>query len=308
MPSSPIRPSDSKESILHQPNIEKNIVNPKGLLAAIREINTEKSVGFTLSKLNQGDNRLPLFCLFAQTMFYCVRTYMMASPGVPVLYKMANYFRLVVLIVESVYIYFLKHYTRPTYITLESKLLINIGNAVLIFHAIFAGLVVVSWCVTRDECFSDVCGQERPDKIIPLGMLLYQILGSITLPMCFTCHDAYASLLSVAITFSALIVGGIFLHLPPVDLVFLAAMGVTLCIVFIGHESFVWLNYTYIFRFECTLREKVASENKEYLMNIQTEEMRHMIGEPFFPAVCICRLHVLLFAYSLSPDFYNTLY
>ena len=31
--------------------------------------------------------------------------------------------------------------------------------------------------------------------------------------------------------------------------------------------------------FERTLRQKVESENKEYLMKIQTEQMRCMIGE-----------------------------
>jgi cell shape-determining protein MreC len=108
--------------------------------------------------------------------------------------------------------------------------------------------------------------------------LAYQIVGSIAMPMIYTCHDVSVCLLSIVITYSMLIVAAVLLHLPFLDIIYLSVVGIVIFVAVANYESNMFSIFTTFSKFELTLRAKVASENKEYLMKTQTEEMRHMIG------------------------------
>jgi hypothetical protein len=93
------------------------------------------------------------------------------------------------------------------------------------------------------------------------------------------CHDAAACFLSIVVAYSLMFVAGCILHLSIADLGYIAAMGVCILIVFVSYEGHEVVMFKSYYSFERTLRQKVESENKEYLMKIQTEQMRCMIGE-----------------------------
>ena len=48
------------------------------------------------------------------------------------------------------------------------------------------------------------------------------------------------------------------------------------------YECGIFSNFFSFSRFEIALREQISSENKECVLKMQTEEMRHMIGKLFW--------------------------
>jgi hypothetical protein len=50
---------------------------------------------------------------------------------------------------------------------------------------------------------------------------------------------------------------------------------------FLIYEGNIYGNYCVYVRFKMALIVKTESENKEYLLKTQTEEMRHMIGKQY---------------------------
>jgi hypothetical protein len=75
-----------------------------------------------------------------------------------------------------------------------------------------------------------------------------------------------------------ILVGAVLLHLPPVKLFYIFLVDIVTFFCLANFESIIFSCFTSICNFKTTLRAKVDSENKEYLMKIQTNEMRLMIG------------------------------
>jgi hypothetical protein len=85
--------------------------------------------------------------------------------------------------------------------------------------------------------------------------------------------------MSVVITFTTMFAAGILLDVKAVDLVYIVLAGVVIALTFFAYEGGLLSIFNSYSKFEIALRVKVDSENKEYLMKIQREEMRHMIGK-----------------------------
>jgi hypothetical protein len=260
-------------------NVDTTSNKQQSMWISLREIlDSDKSPDFTLSKLTRGNIFWPTVVCSSQTIVYFSRIIMMGSHGIPFSYKVVNYLRVLVLVVGWAYIYFLKKYKPSDVLSKEGKRIIRVGNAAIVLQALMSALILLIWVLTHDDCHSDVCLEDTPKKIIPLGTLLHQIMAGIAMPMFFVCHDVSACLLSISITYVMMLVAGVLLHLPSLDLFYVTFMGMSVFVYFINYEINTFEIYSSYIKFEFTLREKVASENKEYLMNIQTEEMRHMIG------------------------------
>jgi hypothetical protein len=178
-----------------------------------------------------------------------------------------------------VYIYLYKKYKPSDVLTFEGKRIIWIGNMCVILQAVFSGVMSVIWVITQDNCRSDACMQDFPEKIIPLGLLIHQICGGIVMPLFYTVHDVSASIISISITFTTLIAVALLLKLPSAEVFYIILTGIVISMTLVSFEGGSFINYTSFSQFETALLVKVASENQEYLLKIQTEEMRHMIGK-----------------------------
>jgi tryptophan-rich sensory protein len=102
--------------------------------------------------------------------------------------------------------------------------------------------------------------------------------GSIANPIFYGCHSTKASLSSICCIFASIIIVAVQRHVPRIELFALVIMAIIMFYTIVKYETQVLSNYISYSKFEKALRVKVASENEEYLMKIQTEEMRHMIG------------------------------
>jgi hypothetical protein len=264
-------------------------------MSFVEIIDSEQLQECAIFKLKEGGTKMPIFMCTILIMFQIGGIIYVSAPGVPLLYRLAVYCRAIIPVVCWMYIYLLKKHVHSDVITSEGKRIMQFGNSAIIMQSVFTILLLFSWVITRDDCDSDVCFDDFPDQFLPLGLVAPQIIGGIAMPMFFTCHDASASLLSVCITYSAILVAGVLCHLSIADIIFLGLMGIVMLFALGSYESNMLFTFTSCSKFESTLRAKVASDNKEYLMNIQTEEMRHMIGT--------CRgdsLHKIFFVYNLT--------
>jgi hypothetical protein len=230
-------------------------------------------------KLTHGSHLLPIMLCMAQASVYFIRIYKSSFAGVPMIIRAMDWARLVVLIMGVLYVYLLRSVPCSKYLTPQGKRVFYVGNSVLILQSLATGLVIVFWAMSRDHCHSDHCLQDFPLQAIPLNQIFHQVIGSVGVPVCVRCHDAAACFLSIVIAYSLMFVAGCILHLSIADLGYIAAMGVCILIVFVSYEGHEVVMFKSYYFFERTLRQKVESENKEYLMKIQTEQMRCMIGE-----------------------------
>jgi hypothetical protein len=291
--SSKIDPSDSvKEDI--ETNIDTNITKQQHQQQQqqqqqqqrqslwtlfVESHDSEKLPEYATFKLKDGRTQMSILICVMHTLFYAFKfVFVTVNDGVPLLLRLTTYCRTIVPILEMVYIYLLKKHVHTDVLTSEGKIIIQIGNITILVQAIATVFMLVSWVITRDDCQSDVCHQDFPEKMIPLGMLLHQIIGGACMPIFFTCHDASACLFSSFLTFAAMIVAAVLLHLRSLDILYMFLFGLVIFFCNANYEITIFSNFMSYSKFESTLRAKVASENEEYLMKIQTEEMRHMIG------------------------------
>ena len=138
--------------------------------------------------------------------------------------------------------------------------------------------MILLYALIRDVCHSDACLENYPKNLIPLGLMFFAVSGGIAMPMFYRAHDAWASLLGIIITYSIMLSSALILKLDSYDVMSICFVGLLIFFSLAIHEGTLLTNYTSYSKFETALREQMASENKEYLMKIQTEEMRHMIG------------------------------
>jgi hypothetical protein len=261
----------------------------QSLSASLIEIlDSDKSPEYAAFKLKDNQTITTSLICAVETITYGYTFIYMTTPDVPILFRLATYFRMIVPCLGWVYLYLLKKHVHSNVLTTAGKRVIQLGNAVILMQAVCASLMLLTFALTRDDCHSDKCLQDFPKKIIPLGMVFHQFLGSISLPLLITCHDVSVSLLSVFISVSMCFVGAVLLYLPFAELLYIAVMGVVTFFCLASYESKLFSCFASFCKFETTLRAKVDSENKEYLMKNQAEEMRHMIGT----CRCNCRLYV----------------
>jgi hypothetical protein len=244
----------------------------------IKIIESDKSSEYKIFKLKKSNATTTMIICAVQTLAYGYTLVYVTAPGVPLLFRLANYFRMIVPCLGWAYVYLLKKHVHSDVLTSEGKRVIQFGNAVILMQSLCASLMLLAFKYTRDDCHSDICLQDFAKQTIPLEMLLIQFIGSIAVPLFITCHDVSVSLLSISFSVSMIIVGAALLHLPPVQLFYIFLVGIVTFFCLANFESIIFSCFTSICNFETTLRAKVDCENKEYLMKIQTDEMRHMIG------------------------------
>ena len=97
--------------------------------------------------------------------------------------------------------------------------------------------------------------------------------------MFFACHDVWACLLSIVVTYSMVLGAAVTLRLDSMQTFSLGALGFVLFLTFVCYEGSMYLNFSSNVYFEAALRVKVASENEAFLLRSQTEDMRHMLGK-----------------------------
>ena len=246
---------------------------PDGLLPL--EISSDISV----FKLNQGYSNCGIIYCVLQTVFFVGRALSVSVDGVPFAMRLISYVTLLVLpLMQGLYFYLSKQYKHSNTLTVEGKGIILIGNINLILQAVFTGAILLAWVTTRHHCHSEVCLQDYPKKLLPIRYFAYLLTSSIGMPLFFTSHDFSISLISACISIAAMFLGALVLHVDSFDILAILISGITVLFILYSIEGAIYLAFTSYSKFETALRANIASENKEYLMNIQTEEMRHMIG------------------------------
>jgi hypothetical protein len=98
------------------------------------------------------------------------------------------------------------------------------------------------------------------------------------MPIFITGHSVLASLLSACIVFLIMPVAAVLMNFPSIKFFCIIVLGAVLLLTLTTYECNIYSSFTSFRQFEMALRAKVSNENTEYLMKIQTEEMRHMIG------------------------------
>jgi hypothetical protein len=182
-----------------------------------------------------------------------------------------------ILFLGVVYLYLSKKIAHsPTFNPSDGTKLMNIGNALVMSQAIFEGAMMLIWAFTIGDCEISWCQADK--NIIPLTRVIYMLGGSIANPIFYGCHSTKASLSSICCIFASIIIVAVQRHVPRIELFALVIMAIIMFYTIVKYETQVLSNYISYSKFEKALRVKVASENEEYLMKIQTEEMRHMIG------------------------------
>ena len=182
-----------------------------------------------------------------------------------------------ILFLGVVYLYLSKKIAHsPTFNPSDGTKLMNIGNALVMSQAIFEGAMMLIWAFTIGDCEISWCQADK--NIIPLTRVIYMLGGSIANPIFYGCHSTKASLSSICCIFASIIVVAVERHVQRIELFALVIMAIIMFYTIVKYETQVLSNYISYSKFEKALRVKVASENEEYLMKIQTEEMRHMIG------------------------------
>jgi hypothetical protein len=275
--------SETNADVHHQQRQQKSLWT-----SLLEILDSDKLPEYAVFKLEGGRTRLAMFMNTIQTIIQVskILTVTARGDGIPLMNRLINYLHIIVPLLAWVYIYFFRKYVHSNVLRSEGKRIIQLGNAVILMQSVFATVLLLVWVITHEDCHSDVCMQDFPKKMIPLGLLFQQFIGIVATPLLFTCHDVSACLRSVFITFSIFLVAAALRHLPFVELVLIFMLGCLTFFTLVSYESNIYSSFTSFCKFETTLRAKVDSENKEYLMKIQTEEMRHMIGT--------CRTHCRL--------------
>jgi hypothetical protein len=246
----------------------------------LETIQSDKLSDYAVFKLKQAHPQYTVFLCLFQTLLFAVRILVgIKDAGIPLPLRIVFCVNCVVPLLGWAYIYSLKEYVPSDVLNAKGKRIMMLGDAMLIIQSLAMGTLLLTWISTYDDCESTRCGANLPDKTLPLAMVLFCVVGNIAAPLFYTCHHVFSSLLSIVIPYSALVAVGFMAHLNALDLVGLFGLGIIMFYVRVLYQKKLFSNYSNSASLESTLRMKVTSENQEYLMKIQTEDMRHMIGE-----------------------------
>jgi hypothetical protein len=284
--SSKIGPSDVPKYAPYETSddVNTNIAQQQeyqpSLSASLIEIlHSDKLPDCAAFKIKESNTRVPMLACAMEMIFYAIIMVYVTDTGVPLFYLSMTYLRIIVPCIGWAYFYLLKKHVYSNVLGSAGKRVIQLGNVVILMQSLCSSLTLLAFALTRDDCHSDKCLQDFPKQMIPLGMVFHQFLGGIVMPMLYTCHDVSVSLFSVFIYFSSMLAAAVILHLPLDEIIYISLMGIVTFFCLASYEINIYSGFTSICKFETTLLAKVDSENKEYLMKIQTEEMRHMIGK-----------------------------
>jgi hypothetical protein len=241
-------------------------------------LSSDKLPEYSTFKLKEAGTFVPTIALVIQMMFMVFRAVLVTTPGVPLFYQLTNYFKVLCPVLNGIYIYLLKKHVHLNVLTSKGKLIFQFGNINILFQALSTSLMILSWVITHDDCHSDACLQNHPKQVFPLGLFIFPICGSFAMPMLYTCHDVSVCLISAFISFLLMVVAAVLLHMNFLDTFYIGLAGIVILISLVAYESNIYSTFKAYSQIESNVLAKVASENKEYLMKIQTEEMRHMIG------------------------------
>jgi hypothetical protein len=275
-----IKDSSTENSVQDADIIEQNKFSLNFLAQVYK---SDKSTEFATYKLKSSTPYTAVLLCIVQTFFGFWRSAYVSEPGVPTLLKLANYVKLIVPSLGWMYIYLYSQYEQSEIKRLkDGRRIIILGNICIILQSFFTGLLSIVWVITKDHCSAEACLEEFPEKIIPLGLLFHQICGGVAMPLFYSCHDVFSIILSIVISYSAMLVTAILLHMDNVDVVYIFLTALVISMVLAKYECGIFSNFFSFSRFEIALREQISSENKECVLKMQTEEMRHMIGKLFW--------------------------
>ena len=240
---------------------------------------SDKSDVYLNFKLKKGSSEYPIYICLIQTILMLFKCIIVSGNGVPLSYKIINYLALIVPMAGWLYIFLYRRYIDSKDLEKNGKIIIWVGNMCIISQALLTGLMSIIWVLSHDDCNSDACLQDSPDDVYPLELLFHHICGGIAMPLFYTCHHALSSFIAVFVTYATMTFTAILLRMDPGQIMYILLTAVVISMALTVYEGSVYANFTSYYKFENALRVKVASENKEYLMKVQTEEMRRMIGE-----------------------------
>lgn len=293
--STPVAPSDT--DILHVQSAEAE--KPPPPWSSFSELlKSDNSSEFAVFKLNQGTSFFTIAACVYVTILLLSNAFYKNTDGVPGALKVIAGMRCCVPLILWTYVYLSSQYVNSNTLTTEGKRILFFGNMSLLLHASFTGATLIGWVLTRDDCQSDVCLQDVPKHILPLGFFGVALVGGFAMTLFFPRHDVYVCFLSMTINTSSLIMSAIWIQVDARDMFVVCVMSMVMFLITVGYEGNMLSIYTAFSKFEIALRANVASENKEYLMKTQTEEMRHMIGM----SVCIC-VYVYMYVYVFKCKF-----
>jgi hypothetical protein len=241
-------------------------------------LHSDSSSDYTVFKLKQGCSYFTVyFCLF-QTVFSFWRASDMLGPGVPLWVRLSVIARCFIPPLGWLYIYLFRKHDYSDVLGAEGKRIRCLGNASILLQTLCAGSLLLAWTLTRDECRSEACLEDFPERMLPVAVMVYSIAGVIAMPIFYPCHSVSVVLLAVVINYSALLAACFLIGAVASTTFAIGLMGTIVFFLACSYEGSAFSNYTSFSKFEIALRVKVESENKEYLMQIQREEMRHMLG------------------------------
>ena len=184
---------------------------------------------------------------------------------------------LIVLFLGGGYVYLTRKIANSaTFRQSDGTKLLRVGNAFVTLLGILEGTMLLTWALTIGDC--EVFWCEADKNMIPLTRVLFMVGSSIAVPIFFGCHSTKVSLFSTFSINICIVVVAIQRNLLQVEILAIVVMGILMLYTVAKLETQVVSNFISYSKFESALRVKVASENEEYLLRTQTEEMRHMIG------------------------------
>ena len=184
---------------------------------------------------------------------------------------------LIVLFLGGAYVYLTRKIANSTiFDQSDGTKLLRIGNALVMALGLLEGTMMLTWAFTIGDCEVFWCKADK--NMIPLTRILYLVGGGFANPIFYGCHSSKTSLTSSFYIYICVFVVAIQRKLLNVEVFSVAVMGIIMFYTIAKYETEVLSNFISYSKFESALRVQVASENKEYLMRTQTEEMRHMIG------------------------------
>lgn len=208
--------------------------------------------------------------------------------NIPVPLQLATTFMLFIPLIEWTYLYHFHRYTHSDTMTAEGRRIFLFGNLSLVVKAVCMSLVIFAWVHARHSCDIDLCVQQFDEKSLPLGWVMAVMGSSIADPLLYHCHCASVCFLSRILLFVALFVAAVLLDTDKRDLMFIVVVGIVIVYVLVINQGSQFLLYKSFAELETVLRVNIEIENKEHLMKLENEQMRHMIGMYFMIYILIC--------------------
>jgi hypothetical protein len=242
-------------------------------------LDADKSPDFTVFKLNQGCSKYLIVMFGLQTLLHSLKAVSVSTDGVPMALRLIAYVQLVIPLIAWVYYVFLsRRYVNSDTLTADGEKIMLLGNINLVVQAVCAAVFLLAWATTRDDCHSNLCLQDYPKHAVPLHAAIRVAVISIGMPIFFSCHNVYVSFISLFILLSAFLASVVILHVEPIEIGASVFMAISMICILFCYQGNLFSSYNSYKNLESVLRVNVASENNEYLMKLQTKEMRHMIG------------------------------